>query len=887
MSSERPRPARRAPAARGNVAPPRARKVRRVLALTGLAAVVFAGASPIARDLGELAAALGDAASGVVVPEELRWEPSGGLISDALFGRKVLFLARATPGAPRDLYRARVRLSHEGRPLGIVSVHNLTQTSIGDDHALVVRGSRAAFVTSAFGQAQSLSVLDLAPKAAPDAPGGTDRLLRWLTGFQETGDGAGIKRLDVTMDPPPGRVGLELLPDQLRVDFDAAGAVKTAVLDLGANDLLGAKTPETLARGDASGLRAELSSRPPKRFIHWAVDTVRAVSWIGPAPIAWLEEKVFSLRDTAKQAAFRFGGASAEVRTDTPSVTAAPVLLSAHRASEDDGSWPPPAIASIWKTPEAGEGEWVLPKISWIKRLDVAGAPSAFLRTFVRPDEQRPYARVLLVAMDSRRLDLEMEAGSEDPKPLTGPSGPGRIPRDPRISTRVVAAFNGAFKTEHGFYGMMVKRRVLLPPQPNAATVVLMKDGRAGFGAWGPGKELLDLGGYAADDIVSLRQNLDPLVDGGRVNPQKRAQWGYTLPGTSMQTERSGLCVTATGHMLYAWGDDVSGMTLAKGMQMAGCTFGMHLDMNPHHTGFLFTNVDDLRGRKYRSELLSPDMEIPTDRYLEHAAKDFFYVLVRDPSPPATSGAPAWAPAKGVQPPPSWFTGLFETEAKGGGIELFDVEPERATYRIRRGAHEPKDPNANDASSVLDEGDASRVLFAAGLGVAHEKRARGLVVRGVSQPTPRGVAGSALVIARGTSLRIQLPNESAAALADADAVELPLLFAGAEVGVASPARPPGTTRSALGTADSGRVVVARGRDATDRALADALRGAGCQRGVLLDRGEGSRAIFDRSGTPDVPRARYDETALYGVATPLRPRAFRFETAAAPPKAVEK
>lgn len=46
-------------------------------------------------------------------------------------------------------------------------------------------------------------------------------------------------------------------------------------------------------------------------------------------------------------------------------------------------------------------------------------------------------------------------------------------------------------------------------------------------------------------------------------------------------------------------------------------------------------------------------------------------------------------------------------------------------------------------------------------------------------------------------------------------------------------------------------------------------------------------MLNRSGTPDVPRARYNETALYGVATPLRPRAFRFEAAAAPPKAVEK
>ena len=71
---------------------------------------------------------------------------------------------------------------------------------------------------------------------------------------------------------------------------------------------------------------------------------------------------------------------------------------------------------------------------------------------------------------DMLELDLDMEAGVEDPEPLTGPHGSGRIPRDPAVYRRVAAAFNGAFKTEHGHYGMMVHKRVLLPPVPGAAT---------------------------------------------------------------------------------------------------------------------------------------------------------------------------------------------------------------------------------------------------------------------------------------------------------------------------------------------------------------------------------------------------------------------------------
>ena len=66
------------------------------------------------------------------------------------------------------------------------------------------------------------------------------------------------------------------------------------------------------------------------------------------------------------------------------------------------------------------------------------------------------------------------------------------------------------------------------------------------------------IGAIEGGEIKSFRQNLDPLVDEGRVNPTHRGLWGYTLPGQATQTERSGICVTPAGQMLYAWGDDVS-----------------------------------------------------------------------------------------------------------------------------------------------------------------------------------------------------------------------------------------------------------------------------------------------------------------------------------------
>ncbi len=860
--------------------PPRRRRRRvavRLALAAALAGFVFHGAQVIDPDVRALAAALGEATHAVVLPEDVRWEPSVGAAADLIFGRNVLFLGRPTAGAPRDVYRARVRLTWEGRPIGIFSTSNLTATPLGDDHALVVQGTHAAFATAAFGQEQSVSLLDLAPAPKSDASTG-DAAMRWLTNLQSTGDGKGVRRVDVTLDPPGRSVGLAMVGRSLEVQVADERSVKSARFDV--------EAPEASAATEgAARFKVEPVDTPPKKLVHWAVDTVRAVPWIGPAPIAWLEERFFALRDTARQTAFGLSGAKDEVRSDAQAIESAPILDSSALASREDAAWPPANVQSIWKTPEPGEGEWVAAKIPWVKRLDVPGAPPAFVRTFVRPDEQRPYAKVLLVAWDTRRLDLSMEAGSEDPKPLVGPTGPGRLPRDPAVSSRVVAAFNGAFKTEHGFHGMMVQKRVLLPPVPGTATVIVTKDGRAGLGTWGAPKEVTGLKGVPDDDIVSLRQNLDALVDRGVVNPSKRSLWGFTLPGTSMQTERSGLCVTAAGHLVYAWGDDVSGITLAKGMKLAGCDYGMHLDMNPHHTGFLFANIDDLKAKRYRTELLSSDMEIPNDRYLEHSAKDFFYLTVREPTPPPLTidkTPVAWAAAPGAQPPPAWFPGIFEASAvvQGHAVTLTEIEPGRARFRVRGGSGEPDAGAGRAVASRLDERDATRVLFALGMGVAHDKRPRGLANAGRALAPVRGVEGTALLVATDGALTIKR-GEAVALSEGVDYAELPLLFDGAASFTHGPAGD--EVRAALGTSEQGRVVVARGRGASDGALTSALRAAGATRAVLLDRGEGVRGTFDRAQTASPPRGTYEETVLYGVAEAMRPRAFRFEAEVAAPR----
>jgi hypothetical protein len=380
--------------------------------------------------------------------------------------------------------------------------------------------------------------------------------------------------------------------------------------------------------------------------------------------------------------------------------------------------------------------------------------------------------------------------------------------------------------------------------------------------------------GVADQDVVSFRQNLDPLIDHGRINPTGRNLWGFTLPGKGAQTERSGTCVTTSGHLLYAWGDDVSATALAKAMEMGGCDYAMHLDMNPYHTGFLFTAIDDLAGKKYKSQLLTPLMSIPVDRYIQYAPKDFFYLMVHDPAPPSVDAGTPWAPDGGLQPPPHWMPGLWNGRVSlpQGPVELLDIEPGRATWRIRAGT---KDAPAAAPLRELTGEEAGHVLFALGLGVSAEKRALGLATSGRLAVTIReGDDLGVLYIGEDGQLSILRADEAPALGPRDDLAELPIVLWDGHP-ASSPSGTP-APRAALGVGPSGRVVVARGTVSNAGPLAEALSRAGCTRGLLLDRGLEATALFDRAGTSTAPRARYDQSVLYAVGMPLRPRGFRFE-----------
>jgi hypothetical protein len=823
------------------------------------------------RDLDALAAVLGrQALGGRVEAADLRWEESEGAAAEATWGRKILYLARSPGDGARDVWQARVRLSPEGDVVGVADAHNLTNTPLGDDHELVVLGTHAAFVTAAYGHEQSISVLDLSGESSQNKSERLlDRATAALTNLQQTGSLAGFGRVDVTLESPALAAALRL----------GATSLDIALYDVPSSQAPTRTGEYDIARGQfATALPgAHLSAAPhlPKLLSHWIVDTLRAVSWIGPAPIAWIEDQVLSLRDAYRRFAFRPG----TLGTDVMAAPDAHALSTPDPTPTDPSSWPPSHIPTIWRSAEDGEGVWREPGVTWMRRPPglASDAPAPFYQTFVRPDDKRPYVRVFLVAMNMHQLDLDMEAGVEDPEPLTGPHGTGRIPREPAIYRRVAAAFNGAFKTDHGHYGMMVHKRVLLPAVPDAATVAVLDDGRVAFGTWGSESRRSGYGSDVDRAIVSFRQNLDPLVDHGVINPTGRNQWGFTLPGKSVQTERSGLCVTTSGHLLYGWGDDLSAYTLASAMHLGGCDYAMHLDMNPYHTGFMFTAIDDFATKSYHSELLSPAMSIAVDRYIHFSPKDFFYVMIHDPTPPPFEGAAPWADDGGLQPPPAWMPGVWSShlDTDEGRVEIVDVEVGRATYRVRAGT---QDATAAFPLRELEERDALRALFAVGAGVAPERRPRGLATDGkLIVPVARDSDWGEIVVSEDGSLSIVAAKEHRQVGPNEDMMELPVIVWDGQP-TEAPARGPVEWRAAVGITASGRVLFARGHVASHAVLADVLARARCDRALAMDRGTAVQDRWERrerSGLALAPRAA--ESVLYVLGTPLAPRGVRLDS----------
>ncbi len=668
-------------------------------ALLGLAAAAHTQVPPTRRDSTLLEHQLG-ASSGVnVVRGSL--VPIGGRegeygLDTAIGWQKVSFLASDGAWGPRDVYSAELRIAPGAIIVGVRSIVNLTKTPDGDEYALAAGGRRVAVATKVFGQVRTITVFDFegARAAKGSSWGVVERTLAGITDWLETGQPEGVGRTTISFERPPEKVELSFAgrrsSDPLLIRWKSrSGELEAAQVD----------TPSASYVG-LPGLIVSADVETPKKPLLWFIDTVRSLYFVGPKPIEWAEGRFFEVRDRLRRWSYSVFGESEMFETRRSGVRVVPTqseLEAGVFAATGNANWPPRSLVSpAFEHNDGDEGRWEPCVPSWVKSLK--GAPPAFYKTYLRVDKDRPYVRAYLIAMDMRQMDLHMVGGLADPRPTTGTRGTGRLPRDRETLPRVVAAFNGAFKTEHGAYGMMEQRKILLPPVQDAATVATMEDGSVKMGPWPAGQPI-------PETMISYRQNLDPLVDGGVFNPKRRDKWGRT-PHTSltyMNTIRSGLCMNDEGALFYIWGDDLTAQTLGATMNVAGCDFGMHLDMNPFHTAFAYYRFEEPVSNssqeppEYRASLALHEMSYYPKTYVEGSLKDFFYLTLKK------TGLDGWSSWDLEQPQPA-FLPVVQKRTEGR-CRLFAVDLSRVEPRLLPGDVPPSlAPHLGSGSQIESEG---------------------------------------------------------------------------------------------------------------------------------------------------------------------------------------
>ena len=586
--------------------------------------------------------------------------------------RPALFLARRA-GDANDLWYAEVRPGGEATALDVAWLTNLSETASASEEQLVQIGRHVAYATRVGARYDAVVVLDLGgePESLTADWPWRARLQNQVTNLQETGrtEGFGVRRYQLVERPE----ALTLSVDEGRFVAQMGGA--RVVLD---------PAHRRPAEGEAL-VEAQPQTKGTPGTIGWVVDTVRNLSFVGPEPIEWLENRVFSARDKLTRGYYAVFGQpdAAETMAEVADDLARPDTVSEERmamltVTDPELGWPPAALEPVITDPPIeGEGRWI-PVVDDPFVNQYPNAPPAFYQTFLRTDPERPFTRVYVTIWDPRQVQLRVQSGVREPESATGRRGTGMVPRDDRLRY-LVGAFNGGFQALHGEFGMMAEGRVYLPPKPWAATVAVFDDGRVGMGSW-PAPDWR--GRYyderlanrqIPEDMTEFRQNLTSLVEDGQYNPWERWYWGAAPRNAEEQTltTRSGLCLTEEGFLAYYWSQGVGPEALGEAMLRNRCVRSVHLDMNSAHAGMeLFRPIPPgeeappltrrprrdseyegtfprTTGRwRLRARRAVRSMGMPFPRYSDRDARDFFYLTLRPvlPGPDLAEGQGAFDP---------------------------------------------------------------------------------------------------------------------------------------------------------------------------------------------------------------------------------------------------
>jgi hypothetical protein len=353
-------------------------------------------------------------------------------------------------------------------------------------------------------------------------------------------------------------------------------------------------------------------------------NSLRAV--IGVDNVAKLEDFVYGVEDRVNRSVR--GTEAPKARWSVPEKPSAAPATAQSPAASASGTKidlppfklqdPGPALKQ-WSA--KGDGIWV--PITDPRR---PGEEPYMMKTLLHPDVTRGWAEVFVVAIDLRRTDVFMVAGTQEPKEDRKldvlPVRTGVIPE--KHHEELLGAFNGGFMTEHGGYGMLLDGITVVMPKPNACTVALYKDGSMRVATW---KSIAE----TEKDMLWYRQAPECMVENGKLHPGLTAgaglKWGATLDGETvirrsavgLNAERNVLYVTITNH--------TTARVLADGLKHAGAVDIAQLDVNWSYPKFVLFEPGKA-GPERKAVALAEGFEFSEDEYIRKKnRRDFFYLV--------------------------------------------------------------------------------------------------------------------------------------------------------------------------------------------------------------------------------------------------------------------
>ena len=186
----------------------------------------------------------------------------------------------------------------------------------------------------------------------------------------------------------------------------------------------------------------------------------------------------------------------------------------------------------------------------------------------------------------------------------------------PSLRQSLLAAFNGGFRLNASNGGFYTDGVQATPLRNGAASFVISTSGQASIGMWGRDFTL-------SSNIAQVRQNLNLLVDGGRIasDANLNGDWGLTVGGVTYDY-RSAIGSDIYGNLYYVSGPGLSAYDLANIMVHLGVVEGMQLDINPMFP--LFVYYQNGVGYKLRS-----DMYYGADHYTSTTERDFLALFTK------------------------------------------------------------------------------------------------------------------------------------------------------------------------------------------------------------------------------------------------------------------